>query len=1699
MKAGFDFRLDRLWSSPAPKAVLAGLLSVTTTGLLLPAVPTHALAAEVRPHGEVAEGTELGEEMPDSDEKPASDPGSKAEPDSEPGPEPDPEPDPEPELGPDPDPDPHPEPTPPELVEPMRLGDAELISGTEEAFAVYGSGELSCTLRSPSEPVVAINVDGVSCAVNVARPEEAEEVYEVTTSLADGAYDRIELVATDSEGAACAASVSYVIVDTTKPVVRVCYDGRELGESDLHEGKLYMQHRPTITVEVTDDNLDLPSLRIGGVAYDGWQSDGAMHVLELPERVELDVPLSIAGSDQAGNAIDGTAWIVPVVVDAAAPAIVVDKVSPDATVGRGGDASLFFAGQTSVRVRVSDTDGLAAVRVERPGSHTVDDGGFAPGDSEATVTVRLAEGKEFTQETLVTVWDLAGNWRTWSIAENGEASEAGRHRQVGNAPISLNEDGAGVYPLRLLLDTTRPTVEVRGVEDGGVYGRPRVVTICVDEANFAYLQRQAQAALVDQEVLVATLENPKAGEAGMERTPLLRVGDFAWNPASDRWEASVNLAQDGDYTLHSQLFDIVGNASEPVTTRFVIDTTVPVCEVSFSKDDAHAEEHEGAYFRTARRAVLRVREHNWDKLQELRLRYVDEGGEERELSSARFESIGDDWHECTVEFADDGAYRLLLDVTDVAGNKMAPYQSDRFVIDTKDPSISVSYEGPKARGGIYYGGPRTATITTVEHNWGDDARYRVSVEAEDTEPGDAPEIGAWSTPDADKPDVHVCVVSFEHDGRYSLRVEGSDLAGRTAKHGHAEGYSDAFVIDSQAPAVHVGFAPTSYAELDGVKYLNHAIEVPVSVRDRNLDAGHVSLSWDAAKLVGDERIGWDVSAPDETGEVTRSRIVSFGHGKHVSPAVDAQDRAGNRSRVPGEEFVVDLEVPTIVSVSTTTKPSAAYQTERDDERGETQFFGQATQLVFEVSDEYLLDGVGLYDPDGQYRLESAVDRGSASARVVVSLVDDAESHAAEAYGRDIVFTVADIAGNQHGWTLNRRGEVVADEVRTGEDVTLNGSGLEPLALVQDTISPVVAIEGITPGLVSNQTQVARVSVREHNFSYLRAFRPTDTAVRITAHDATPARAERTEDIRVSSFTGDDPSWVYEHEFARDGHYAIEAQVIDVAGHPSNRVELGEFTVDKTAPVIRVTWDHGLDEAHYSGGVHYFKTTRRATVAVEEHNFRARDVVVDAGRAGVVSGWQDVGGDTHVCTVDYPVEAKDCHLVVRATDEAGNEAKPYEQRAFAIDLTSPSVRILNVPGPHGERAFAGEVMPVIVFDDGSDGNFDAGSLGWSYDLRGTREGNVATRGDARRFLQSEQVSDDGAMVTFDEFGVAAKDAGQRFDVSFDDVYTLTATVRDLAGNEAQAASVTFSVNRFGSNFFVEELEGLSDSGESHVAADGLVRPLASAPQIVVHEVNVSGSLSELDHSVVRDFANAPQELPQDAAGERHGPDDAGYSLREPGELSDYNDHEGWAEYVYTIRKGNFGEGAIPGSDGQGIYRVNVASVDAANNQNSTSRFWASDAGRAEASDKNATVTFTLDELPPVIDDLNLGTGPALGASYLATFRVTDDISCGDTVEVLVDGKRVDVMDAGSGQPVDADSIVTGTYAFVVPARAFAPRSVSVKVVDYAGRAATRDGTVLVTTLVAEAGLAATFIAVGALCCALVLRRRALAEPTYPHAE
>ncbi len=1576
-------------------------------------------------------------------------------------------------------------------------GDGSVVDGT-----TYYSEHRTLTI-SVEDPCPG---DDLSIVANgerlVAQRTEDTQTYTLECAR-DGKYE-VELEGADELGRVpdrasdgLPLPMSFV-VDTASPTVRVLYDGAELSDDSLHEGCLYVSNRPRVTIEVCDDNLDLSSLRIAGRAFDTWERKGNSAFLDLPDDMPLDTALRVTGSDLAGNMLPDGHWVAPVVIDKEAPSVeVVEPMNPTASATSSEGTALFFAGESSIELRVIDNEGLASIEVEPSDACSVSPEHIVPGTCSEHISIRLLEGEEFGRDVTVRVCDLAGNWCTWSIDAWGEASEAGESRPSQNAAVCQDGTGAPVFPLFLLSDATPPEVRVEGVEDGCAYDECPLVRVSIDEESSEHLVAYEGPAFADQCVL-AVFEGGLHDERPTIREEVsLYVRDFTPNALTGRWEATTRVPKEGTYALRAQLVDVAGNASALWECHVVVDTMPPACSVSFVRDDVHTEEHEDEFYRTPRKAIVRIQERNWDDLRQLEVRAVSEDGTTRALGANDFRAEDDDWHVCEVEFEHEGEYRLLCDATDVAGNVMDPWHGPSFVVDLTDPVVEVTYDGEELTKGRFARTPRTATIKVIERNWGGDENCTVEVAMRNAASSSVPQPSAWRVVDSMRPDEHVCSVALDRDGVYVLRVNGRDRAMRSLRCGSHEGFVDEFVVDTQAPSVSIDFLPSSYTEHDGIMYLNHALEVPVSVQDRNLDAEQSTLGWDGTSITCGGVDAWEVEESDQTGMVTRSRTLRYGHGFHTSPSMAAKDLAGNETVQVGRPFVVDLEAPRLVSVSSTDMPAAAYDCETPEGKGELQVFDRPTRLVFEVEDQYLLDGASIYDPDGQYRLEQNVGRGNAKGSAVVSLVDGTDSHERESYDRDIVFSVADIAGNRHSWTLDKRGNVVADTVSQGIEPGLNGTDSNLLALMQDTIAPTIEVKGVEPGIVTNQTQVADVNVHEFNFSFLRLLRPRDVAVRVTCRDATPEGRTRVEEFDVSRFEGTDPAWSMTKEFAADGNYAMEAFFTDVAGHPSNRVQIGEFTVDKTPPVIEVSWDHGLDEARAHGGRRYFATTRCATVVVHEHNFRPEDVSIDAGPEGVVGPWSELGDDRHTCTVTYTHEAKDCHLTVGAKDQAGNEAQAYEQRGFVIDLTPPTAQVLNVMGPHGERAFAKDVEPTLLFDDGDQGNFDMGSQGWSYRIQGMRAENVAERGDLHRFGQTERTTDAGASVTFGEFGVLNEASGT-YDVGYDDVYTITAWAKDLAGNESQHVSATFSVNRFGSNFFVENADRLCAANQmSGDDGEGMV-PLPEAPQIVVHEVNVSGSQSASDHRVLRDYANAVEELAQDANGEQRSSFEGGYHLQALTESSAYNEYAGWSEYVYTIRRGNFGEGALGRGDGQGRYRINVSSVDEAQNTNTTSRYWSSDRVRDKAADKSATVTFTLDELAPAIEHLDVGPGMAVGREYLASFRVTDDISCGDSLEVLVDGEAVDVRAAGSERIINAHDVGSGTYEFVIPARSFAPHVISVRVTDYAGRSVSQHASALVTTLVPEMALVLGLPAAGAFVVAVVVRHRRAAEPEYPHA-
>ena len=499
-------------------------------------------------------------------------------------------------------------------------------------------------------------------------------------------------------------------------------------------------------------------------------------------------------------------------------------------------------------------------------------------------------------------------------------------------------------------------------------------------------------------------------------------------------------------------------------------------------------------------------------------------------------------------------------------------------------------------------------------------------------------------------------------------------------------------------------------------------------------------------------------------------------------------------------------------------------------------------------------------------------------------------------------------------------------------------------------------------------RTATIEVEEANFDLIKANDPERTV-------ATVSRDGSEQKIEAKAFenpSGDGKTWVASWDFDEDGDWSIDVSLTDPAGRQAEPFH-DEFTIDTTEPQLMVEFDNN-DAAN---GM-YYKAPRTATVTVFERNFDPSLAGVSTtaanGAAPQASGW--VAGDSEgewKTTVHFGAETH-YTLTASCTDLAGNAAENFEEPEFVIDLTPPSV---SIGGVADHVAYADAVAPSIAY---SDVNFDP--LMADYVLSG------AAQGDVYLMNVGETEGEGSKQVQFPDF---------EHTVESDDVYTLTATVHDLADNEAQA-SVTFSVNRYGSNYVLE------DGGESMLGA------YLSAPRdVVVKEINVSGLDTSLSHAeVVRD--SRAESL---SAGDDY-------------EVS-AGDQGGWSETTYTFPARLF--------ESDGYYRVLLTSVDAAGNL-SQNMMDAKNASRDAAAD----ISFAVDSTSPVagLDGVESG-GVYLQPQREVGADVRDNLAI-ERASILVDGEERANFDA---------SALSSEYAtWNLPADG-EPHTVTLSAVDKAG--------------------------------------------------
>ena len=552
------------------------------------------------------------------------------------------------------------------------------------------------------------------------------------------------------------------------------------------------------------------------------------------------------------------------------------------------------------------------------------------------------------------------------------------------------------------------------------------------------------------------------------------------------------------------------------------------------------------------------------------------------------------------------------------------------------------------------------------------------------------------------------------------------------------------------------------------------------------------------------------------------------------------------------------------------------------------------------------------------------------------------------------------SGNADGWSQTKKDKNLVTELKKSFTVKNNSNEIkmhikmtdragntseDELIFSIDKTKPEIkiAFDNETPDAENTtmfkENRVATITVTERNFEaadFKADITNTDGVIpELSAWQTTENTENPDQSVSTATIT-----------FAEDGDYTLSVSGQDKAANQAETVKADDFTIDKTRPVITVTYDN-----NNAVNGNYYAAARTATIQIEEHNFSENRVRITgtatdngAGISFPQSGGFTGNGDVHTATITCGTDGL-YNFNVEYTDMAGNIAETYTGEEYYVDLTEPEIEIVGV---EDYSANNGDVIPQIVM---SDTNFDTNGV--NIELVGANQGSVAPEG-------SYTNQGNGETFTFQNFPK---------EQSYDDIYTINATLTDMAGNESNA-TVTFSVNRFGSVYVFDQT--LKDIEGTYIQNEIDVK---------LKEVNVD-SLEHDKIKVVVDTNGTPRTLEE-------GID---YQVQESGGNGQ------WYQYDYTINKSIFA--------GDGRYIVTLYSEDIAGNVNENID-----------ESKEAEISFGVDKTAPVVIPIDVESNTQYPVDTKAANVTVNDNLVLDSVEIYIGDKKCDYTVDGENYQFD----------------------------------------------------------------------------------
>ena len=1070
-------------------------------------------------------------------------------------------------------------------------------------------------------------------------------------------------------------------------------------------------------------------------------------------------------------------------------------------------------------------------------------------------------------------------------------------------------------------------------------------------------------------------------------------------PNGEQNDLTMNFTQEGHYRLSFDYKDPSGNALEWKNTlglekngelAITVDHTDP--KIFF---DPSSESGQVRYFAKDVKLKANVLEENFNPAA-TDLSYVftpdtvegrtavasssslsSETGERRirpnNISWKKEKASDSTLNKAELSLSEDGKYVVNLHTTDFSGRKASA--SNILVVDKTPPKIRLTLSNDGLANEKYFREARRGKIE-IEDAHLDLSSLQVDFSVKDkagnpvsTARNYAEYLNSRSnwTQEGNK---YTCLLEFTEDGIYHLGLKVKDLAGNEnapIEVGETKAAFD-FVVDRKAPtgALKIGDWDRSKDGtlwtklLDRIsfgRFSNKKQVIRLQAEDNLSGVGLVEVLRTREKMSLA-----DLQASSAFKNVT-SEVKDGYWSKEISPNetfityVHLKDMAGNQYYLSSDGVILDQQNPEIhITLPKEEEKNGLYKKDVGVGISVTEPSpGNSYAGLKDVTYTVYRDGIetqagSLYHFSKEEPQLNDLKKSYDDAHALTILAKDNNSN-------DVLLKIkaVDNAGNQ-----------TVKEERLSIDIT------------KPRVTLSFDNNRVENEFYFKENRTALITVEERNFS--------QDAFKILITDPAEGKGAKLLEVERDAFqkvsgSGDSTRWESRLYFNKDGDYQLSITGEDLAGNAMEELVYAEgtqaaldFTVDKTAPVLSVSYDNNTANHEF-----YYKEGRRAEISIEEKNFRSDlvdySVLKDGGREGHGSALSSFSGGEgrgvsdlhHQASISYE-EDGDYQFNIRVKDLAGNEALAYPEDHFVIDRTTPSLTISDILN---ESANKGEVSPKISYGDRYLDQ-DALSLKLIGEVHGEHElssqqgGSISiARTDALNLpmQKSMEETESPKQKQEEKEGIVYQSSagGEEGNLSFqnfpeepdtDDVYRLSAKIVDMAGNET-TEELWFSVNRFGSTYL------LSDRAK---ALQGTYQK--EGEEILISEINADEVLS----SALTLYRNEEKHTLSEGAE---------YQTTRSG------GNGKWYRGDYLIKKDNF--------DKEGLYHLQISSQDKAGNLAST-----------EQTERGAELRFGIDRTPPRILLSNVDNqGVYRGDALDLDLSVQDNLWL-EQVDATVDG-------------------------------------------------------------------------------------------------